>query len=171
MCAQKSISFKELWRLKPKTVTVSPSFRMSIARGPWVEPRWHFASFGSEAAQSDLVRWCLARFQNGRRVYEGLGKRAPNPCNGMRTRRPKLSAKALIRRYSSAPPPGSIFSQKKIMNRDETGQSVIGPLPTRGTGRPPSATAIRITASSGSGASAIITVMVSKWSNDQASSL
>ncbi len=41
-------------------------------------------------------------------------------------------------------------------------QSVIGALPTRGCGRPPSATAMQSTISSGRGASATRTVMVSK---------
>src|SRR5215831_345982 len=46
-----------------------------------------------------------------------------------------------------------------------------GPLPQRGCKRPPSATAITTTISSGFGASGIDTVIVSKWSNDQDSSL
>src|SRR5262249_23759901 len=51
------------------------------------------------------------------------------------------------------------------------GQTTARPLPTRGCGRPPSATAITTTISSGRGASGTVIVSVSKWSNDHALSL
>ena len=63
---------------------------------------------------------------------------------------------------SGSIPADAVESVAQQLARVRLGQSVIGPLPTRGCGRPPSATATHITISSGRGASATITVMVSK---------